>query len=202
LDGVKWEGFKWERIEMENVAGVLPSNEAILPQLSLQLLREVSSQSSFFWVTFFKEGSLSPSDLGQYQSLSELLKHVDAKGIAGQKEPVLFSKQDQGEPFLLLLLPGPKSLTNQDLAEFCAIARQNIEGIGQKNMGLHLPENFLDPLKTLLFIGEILQKSYLNKKIEKSFISLSGITSHTALNILWKIQNFMKKNGLPITFYH
>jgi len=191
-----------ERIDMENLATSLPPSQDILPKLSLQLLRQVSSQNTFFWVTFFKEGSLQTSDLSQYESLSDLMQNVGSKGLSAGDEPILFSQQTCPEPFLLLLLPAPKSLTNQDLAEFCAAARQHIEGIGQKNIGLHLPENFLDPLKTLLFIGEILQKSYLNQKVEKTSISLSGLTAHTSLNILWKIQNFMRKNGLPITIYH
>lgn len=187
---------------MENVATSLHPSQVILPELSLQLLRKVSSQSAFFWVTFFKEGSLKTSDLSKFESLSELMQNLAAKGLSAGNEPILLSQQTCAEPFLLLLLHAPKSLSHQDLAEYCAAARQHMEGIGQKNVGIHLPENFLDPLKTLLFIGEILQKSYFNQKIEKSFISLSGLTAHTSLNILWKIQNFMRKNGLPVTFYH
>jgi len=186
--------------EQKNFEGnILQSLPDCIP--SIYISKTPSSHKVNFWVSFFKSGPLDTKELLNAQSLSELFSIVDDSGLV-KNEPLLISRQDIANPFLAMFLATPSSYANQDINEYCLQARTQILGLGQTRLGLHIPAGFLPPLKTLLFVSEIIQKLYVNRHVNEVHLSLSGYPLHERLNLTWRIQNHLRKIGQPILLFH
>jgi len=178
---------------------VLNEPAASLP--TIHLAKKPNTEEVDYWLSFFKPGPLEAKDLLGHQSLEELITALDDGGL-NNPEPLLISRQDIPQPFLIMLLSAPESYANADLMEYCLKARSQLQGIGRSKLGIHIPAGFLPPVKTLLFLGEILQKLYTNQIVNEVHLSLSGYPLHDRLNLTWRIQNHLKRIGQPILLYH
>jgi hypothetical protein len=187
---------------MSEVLEAPPKTAVTLPHSSLYFARDIKVMDSHFWVTFFRPGSLDKLSLSNFPSVSEAIQAVESLGIMGTAEPILVLQQEALEPYQILLVPARTSVEADELESLCSQVRQLIAGLRQKKIGIFIPSGLFDSMRTLLVVGDLIQKTYLNHEVETFHVVLSGHTPHDSLNILWRIQSHMKKIGQSITVYH
>lgn len=186
--------------EIKLVASTI-STEPVANLPTIHLSKKPNTEEVNFWLTFFKPGQMEDKDLLNSPSLEELVTALDNGGLKNP-ESILLSRQDIPAPFLIMLLSAPESYANPDLLEYSLKVRNQLGGIGRSKLGIHIPAGFLPPVKTLLFLGEILQKMYINRIVNDVHLSLSGYPLHDRLNLTWRIQNHLKRVGQSILLYH
>lgn len=179
-----------------------PQIAATLPHSAIHFAKEIKTTDSHFWVTFFRPGSLDKSALSNFPSAAQAIQAVETRGIIGSPEPILVLQQEAVEPYEILFVPAPLTLQTDELESLCSHVRQLISGLRQKKIGIYIPAGLFDSMRTLLVVGDLIQKTYLNQEVDTSHIILSGQSAHDSLNLLWRIQSHMKKIGRTITFYH
>jgi len=174
--------------------------EDTIRKIAIHLIPETDAQSECFWLGLFHKGSLTPPELLEHQSISELFNEAASKGLKEQG-PVMLSDSNGNKTRFVYLLPEPptdfdsKSKWVQQLVE-------TVKSWAPPKVGIYLSKELLGKELTHELLIDILQNLIKTGKSTDYYLIPGAHGLNTILNSALEIKSKLSDDKLWVYVFH
>ncbi len=181
-------------------AGPMIEKEGLARKVAIHLISDTDAHSECFWLGLFHRGSLTPPELLEHQSISQLFDEAASKGLKEQG-PVMLSDALGTKTRYVYLLPEPRG-SEESKADWVNQLVETVKSWSPPKVGIYLSKELLGKDLTHELLINILKKLIQNSQSTDYYLIPGTHGVNSILNTSLEIKSELTSDKLWIYVFH